>query len=93
MVTLGILPIVPLVGNGTICNPERFSAANGTTDANATINGNVGTNGTYSSPLVLPMVPLVSPTVSTVCNIMINTSNLFSYSYFLCVHFSISIIC
>ena len=69
-------------------NPERFSPANGTIGANVTIGGNVGTNGTIGSP---------NGTIGKLCavnsNIMINTSNLFLYSYFLCVYFSISFIC
>ena len=79
MVPLELLPMVPLVANGTIGNPERFSAANGT------IGGNVGTNGSPNGTIGKPN--------NVNSNIIVNTSNLFLYSYFLCVYFSISIIC
>ena len=52
-------------------NPERFPVANGTIDANVTIGENIGSpNGTIGKPNGVKI------------NIMINTSNLFSYSYF-----------
>ena len=82
MVPLEILPKVPLE------NPEPFSAANGTIGANVTIGGNVGTNGTIGSSN-----GTIGKPNGVHSNIMINTSNLFLYSYFLCVYFSISIIC
>ena len=41
MVPLEVLPMVPLVANCTISNPELFSAANGTIGANVSIGGNV----------------------------------------------------
>ena len=73
---------------GNTGNPECFSAANSTIGANVTIGGNAGTNGTIGSPN------------GTICkpngvnsNIMIKTFSLFSYSYFLCVYFSISFTC
>ena len=93
MVPLEILPMVPLVANGSQWyhwkpeNPERFSAAKGTIGANVTIGGNVGTNGTIGSPNGTIGKPNVVNS-----SIMINTHNLFLYSYFLRVYFSISII-
>ena len=88
MVPLGILPMVPLVANGTIGNQRTLNVSR--------------------QPLVplVPMLPLVE-NVGTIgspngtigkpnnvnSNIMINTSNLFLYSYFVCAYFSISIIC
>ena len=62
--------MVPLVPE----NPGRFSAANGTIGSNATICGNVCTNGTIGSPNGSPN--------GLNSNIMINTINLFLYSYF-----------
>ena len=56
--------------------------------ANVTIGGNVGTNGTIG----MPNGTIGRPN-GVKSNIMINTSNLFLYSYFLCVYFSISITC
>ena len=67
---------------------ETFSAANGPIGANVTIGGNVGTNGTIGSPN-----GTIGKPNGVSSKIMINTSNLFLYSYFLCVYFSISIIC
>ena len=88
MVPLKILPVVPLVANDTIGNSERFAAANDTIGANVTIGGNFGTNGTIGSP----NGTIVKPN-NVNSNIMIDISNLFLYSYYLCVYFSISIIC
>ena len=67
---------------------SRFSAANGTIGATVTIGGNVGTNiaiGSSNGTIGKPN--------GVNSNVMINTSNLFLSSYFLCVYFSISIIC
>ena len=58
-------------------NPERFSATNGTIGANVTIGGNLGTNGTIGSPY-----DTIGKPNGVNSNIMINTSNLFLYSYF-----------
>ena len=74
MVPLEILPLVPLVANGTIGNTRTLNVSQ------------------------LPMVPLVSMLPLGKPNgvnssIMINTTSLFLHSYFLCVYFSISIIC
>ena len=72
-------------------NPERFSAANGTIGANVTIDGNVGTNGTICSPngtIGKPNGTIGKPN-GVNSSIMINTSNLFLYSYF----FMFPIIC
>ena len=69
--------------NGTI--GDRFSATKDTIGANVTIGGNVGTIGSPNGTIGKP--------TGVNSNIMINTSNLFLYSYFLCVYFSISIIC
>ena len=68
-------------------NPERFSAANGTIVANNTIGGNVGTNGTISNPN-----GTIGKPNGVNSNIMIKTSNLFLYSYFLCVYISVHLI-
>ena len=76
--------MVPLVYE----NPERFSAASGTIGANVTIGRNVGTNGTIGSPNGTIGKPNGVNSI-----IMINTTRLFLHSYFLCVYFSISIIC
>ena len=58
-------------------NPERFSATNGTIGANVTIGGNVGNNGTIGSPN-----GIIGKHNGVNSNIMINTFNLFLYSYF-----------
>ena len=78
MVPFEILPMVPLVANGTI--------------------GNTRTPNVSRLPMV-PLVPML-PLVETIgkpdgvnSSIMINTTSLFLHSYFLCVYFSISIIC
>ena len=92
MVPLEILPIVPLVTNGTIGNTRTLNVSR-----------------LPMVPLVpmlplvetlVPMVPLVVPMGRTIgkpngvnSSIMINTTSLFLHSYFLCVYFSISIIC
>ena len=76
MAPLGILPIVPLVANGTIGNQRT----------NVTIGANVGTNGTIGSPN-----GTIGKPNGVNSSVMVNTSNLFLYSYFLCVYFSISI--
>ena len=80
MVPLEILPMVPLVANGTIGNTRAMNVY-GTIGANVTIGRNVGTNGTIGKPNGVNS------------SIMINTTCLFLHSYFLCVYFSISIIC
>ena len=60
---------------------------NGTVEnfTNDTIGGNVGTIGSSNGT--------IGKSNGVNSNIMINTSNLFSYPYFLCVYFSNSIIC
>ena len=56
--------------------------------ANVTIGGSICTNDTIGSPN-----GTIGKPSAVNSNIMINTSNLFLYSYFLCVYFSISFIC
>ena len=65
MAPLGILPIVPLVANGTIGNQRT----------NVTIGGNVGTNGTIGSPN-----GTIGKPNGVNSSVMVNTSNLFLYS-------------
>ena len=61
----------------------NFKSING---ANVTISGNVGANGTIGSPN-----GTIGKLNGVNINIMITSSNLFLYSYFLWVYFSISI--
>ena len=87
MVPLEILPIVPLVANGTIGNQRTLNVSRHPIGANVTIGGKVGTNGTIGSPN-----GTIGKHNGVNSSIMINTSNLFLYSYFSCVYFIISII-
>ena len=74
--------MVPLVTR------ERFSVANVTIGVHVTIGGNVGTNGTIGSPN-----RTIGKPIGVNSNKMINISNLLLYFHFLCIYFSISIIC
>ena len=80
MVPLEILPMVPLVVNGTISNKRTRNVSRQPMVLLVPILPLVETL-VPMVPLVVPMVPLVSQTVSTVIVL------------FLCVYFSISIIC
>ena len=85
MVPLEILPMIPLVANGTIGNQRTLNVSRQPMVRMVPMLPLVEA----LVSLVVQMVPLVSPTGNGVNNnIMINTSNLF-----LCVYFSISIIC
>ena len=91
--------MVPLVANGTIGN--RFLAANDIIGAKFTIGENVGTigspngtigkpNGTIGKPngtIGKPNGTIGKPNGAN-SNIMIDTSYLFLYSYFVYVYFS-----
>ena len=97
MVPLVILPMVPLVANGTIGNQRTLNVSRLPMVplvpmlplvTNVTIGRNVGTNGTIGSPN-----GTIGKPNGVNSSIMIDTASLFLHSYLLCVYFSISLIC
>ena len=84
MVPLEILPMVPLVANGTIGNQRTLNVSG----ANVTIGRNVGTSGTIGKPngtIGKPNGTIGKPN-GVNSNNMINSSNIFLYfSFSMCI--------